>query len=212
MNFIFDICINFNKELYSFYEWNSDDNIEFFLKIPIFRIEEEIINNFIYHDVKVHNNFLKKIYNKSQKYYKNTIVNNKYSCIFASNNRCIAINFDDKGYISSRSFLSLEEESEILEFSKFLKYNIIDYKIIKKNSFKTNYLTRRDNNNIEILNNYLNSLISNNDTEELKYIYYEIYNEKENNFDIIKQKLFNAIGNSENKRNKFIELYNLVHN
>ena len=212
MNFIFDIYINFNKELYNFYEWNNDDKIEFFLKIPIFRIEEEIINNFIYHEIKVDNNFLKKIYNKSQKYYKNTIVNNKYSCIFASNNRCIAINFDDKGYINYKSFLSLEEESEILEFSKFLKFNIVDYKIIKKNSYKTNYLTRKENNNIKILNNYLKVLINNNDCEELEYIYYEIYNEKEDNFNIIIQKLYNAIKNSDNKRNKFLELYNLVHN
>ena len=212
MNYIFDIYINFNKELYDFYEWNDDDKIEFFVKIPIFRIEEEIINNFIYHCIKVDNNFLRKIYNKSQKYSNKTVVNNEYSCILSSNNKCIAISFNDEGYINSRSYLSLEEESEILEFSKFLKYSIINYKIIKKNSFKNNYLTRKENSNIKILNNYLNELIGNKNYEELEYIYYEIYDKKEENYNIIKLKLFNAINNSESKRDKFLKLYNLAHN
>ena len=210
MNYIFDVCLNFNKELYDFYEWNIDDKVEFFLKIPIIKLEDSDINNFINNNIKVNALFLKKIFNKSQKYYKNTIKNNKYSCIFSSNNKCIAINFDDNGFIDSRSNLSLEEETEVLEFSKFLKYSLIDYKIIKKNSFKNSFYTRKEINMIETLNKYLNKLIEDKNIEEMEYIYYEIYNEKSNNFDVIKQKLFNAINYSDNKRNKFLELYNLV--
>lgn len=212
MNYIFDVCLNFNKELYDFYEWNKDDKVEFYLKIPIFRIEDEIIDNFIYHDIKVNNLFLKRIYNKSQKYYKNIVKYNKYSCILSSNNKCIGINFNDEGYIESKSYLSLEEETEVLEFSKFLKYSIIDYKIIKKNSFKLNFLTRKENNIISILTNYLDNLFSNKEYEEIEYIYYEIYGEKLNNMDIIKQKLLSAINNSFDKRNKFYKLYNFVCN
>ena len=212
MNYIFDVCLNFNKELYDFYEWDKEDKVEFYLKIPIFRIEDEIIDNFIYHEIRVSNIFLKKIYNKSQKYYKNIVKNNKYSCILSSNNKCIGINFNDEGYIESRSYLSLEEETEILEFSKFLKYSIIDYKIIKKNSFKINYLTRKENKIIGVLTNYLDELIRSKKTEELEYIYYEIYNEKINNYNIIKQKLLSAINNSFDKRNKFYKLYNFVCN
>ena len=212
MNYIFDVCLNFNKELYDFYEWNKDDKVEFYLKIPIFRIEDEIIDNFIYHEIKVNNLFLKKIYNKSQKYYKNIVKNNKYSCILSSSNKCIGINFNDEGYIESKSYLSLEEETEVLEFSKFLKYSIIDYKIIKKNTIKNNYLTRKENKIINILTNYLSKLITNKEYEELEYIYYEIYGEKPMNIGVIKQKLTNAINNSFYKRNEFYKLYNFVCN
>lgn len=212
MNYIFDVCLNFNKELYDFYEWDFNDKVEFFLKIPIFRIEDEIIDNFIFHDIKVSNLFLKKIYNKSQKYYKNIVKNNKYSCILSSNTKCIAINFNDDGYIDSRSNLSLEEETEVLEFTKFLKYSIIDYKIIKKNSFKVNYFTRKENKIINTLTNYLYDLIDDKKYEELEYFYYEIYNEKTDNISVIKQKLLSAINNSFDKRNIFYKLYNFVCN
>lgn len=212
MNYIFDVCLNFNKELYDFYEWDINDQVEFFLKIPIFRIEDEIIDNFIFHDIKVSNLFLKKIYYKSQKYFKNIVKNNKYSCILASNNKCIAINFNDEGYIDSRSNLSLEEETEVLEFAKFLKYSIIEYKIIKKNSIKINYFTRKENKIINTLTNYLYDLITNKKYDELEYFYYEIYNEKTDNIGVIKQKLLSAINNSFDKRNTFYKLYNFVCN
>ena len=35
MNYIFDVCLNFNKELYNFYEWNNEDEILYILKIII---------------------------------------------------------------------------------------------------------------------------------------------------------------------------------
>ena len=43
MNYIYDITLNFNNELNNFYEWDEQDNIEFYLKIPIFRVEDDII-------------------------------------------------------------------------------------------------------------------------------------------------------------------------
>ena len=38
MNYIYDITLNFNKTLYNFYEWNKDDDIDFYLKIPVLNI------------------------------------------------------------------------------------------------------------------------------------------------------------------------------
>lgn len=211
MNYIFDICLNFNNELYDFYEWDKNDNIEFYLKIPIFKVEEDIINDFVFHDIKIDNIFLKKIYNKSQKYYKNTVRNNRYSCIFSSNNKCIAVNFDDNGNIIGKSNLSLEEESEVLEFSKFLKYSIIDYKTIKKNQVFNKYLTRNELNKISLLNNYILKLFDNKNYDELEYLYYELYSDKTSDYNIIKQKLLSLINNSDKKREKIFELYNLVY-
>ena len=47
MNYIFDITLNFNDELLNFYEWDDLDYKEFFLKIPIFKVEENTMFDFI---------------------------------------------------------------------------------------------------------------------------------------------------------------------
>ena len=144
MNYVFDVCLNFNKELYNFYEWNEEDEILYFLKIPVFRVEEELINDYIKNDIKVDNLFLKKIYNKSQIYFKKNSKLNDYSCIITTTERSIGLRFDKNGYVVSRSYLSLEEETEVLEFAKFIKYSIINYKVIRRNSNKENFLTRKE--------------------------------------------------------------------
>ena len=36
MNYAYDLTINFNKKYIDFYEWNKDDNLEYYVKIPIF--------------------------------------------------------------------------------------------------------------------------------------------------------------------------------
>ena len=74
MNYVFDVCLNFSRELFDFYEWNNEDEVLYFLKIPVFKIEEELIDDFIKNDIKVENVFLKKIYNKSQIYFKLKVI------------------------------------------------------------------------------------------------------------------------------------------
>lgn len=211
MNYIFDVCLNFNKELYEFYEWNNEDEILYFLKIPVFKIEEDLINDFIKNDIRVDNLFLKKIYNKSQIYFKNNNKNNKYSCIITSNNHAIGLLFDKNGYVIGKSSLSLEEETEVIEFSKFIKYSLINYKVIKMNAIKENYLTRREKNDIKNIKNYLFSLEKGNKNDELKYLYYELFNVKENNSKKIKIKLDNILTMSNKKRKEFLEIMKYVY-
>ena len=43
MNYIYDIVLNFNKEYYSFYEWNRKDNIINVKKIPLFLVDNECL-------------------------------------------------------------------------------------------------------------------------------------------------------------------------
>ena len=35
MNYIYDILINFNENLYDFYDWNLNDQIDHIRKIPV---------------------------------------------------------------------------------------------------------------------------------------------------------------------------------
>ena len=53
MNYIYDIVLNFNKEYYSFYEWNRKDNIINVKKIPLFLVDNECFNIMKYDNVCV---------------------------------------------------------------------------------------------------------------------------------------------------------------
>ncbi len=208
MNYAFDVCLNFNKELYNFYEWNEEDNIIYFLKIPVFKIEEELINDFIKNDVRVDNIFLRKIYNKNQVYFKKNDL--YYSCILVTSNYAIGLNFNEKGFVIGKSYLSLEEETEVIEFAKFIKYSIINYKVIKKNNDKERYLTRKEKNDLKNIVRYLNNLQRDKKINELKYLYYEIFNTIENDYKKIKLKLENTLSSNEEKRKKFLEIIKYV--
>lgn len=211
MNYVFDVCLNFNKELYNFYEWNKEDEILYFLKIPVFKIEEDLIEDFINHDIKVDNIFLKKTYNKSQIYFKNNNRLNDYSCIITTTTKCIGLNFNKEGFVIGKSYLSLEEETEVIEFSKFIKYSIINYKIVRKHNVKENYLTRKEKTDIKYIKKYLDDLEKNKKDNELKYLYYEVFNSIENNYKITKEKLSNALSLSDKKREKFLEIIKYVY-
>ena len=208
MNYAFDVCLNFNKELYNFYEWNEEDNIIYFLKIPVFKIEEELINDFIKNDVRVDNIFLRKIYNKNQVYFKKNDLH--YSCILVTSNYAIGLNFNEKGFIIGKSYLSLEEETEVIEFAKFIKYSIINYKIIRKNNDKERYLTRKEKTDLKNIVQYLNDLQRDKKIDELKYLYYEIFDTIEDDYKKIKLKLENTLSSNEEKREKFLEIIKYV--
>ena len=211
MNYVFDVCLNFNKELYNFYEWNNEDEVLYFLKIPVFKVEDELINDFIINDIKVDNLFLKKIFNKSQIYFKKSNKLNNYSCIITTNKKCIGLNFDNNGFVIGRSNLSLEEENEVTEFSKFIKYSLINYKVIKRNNNKEKYLTRKEKEDIKIIKEYLNNLEKNKKIEELKYLYYEVFNNYESDYRKIKTKLDNILSLNDKKRKNFFEIIKYVY-
>lgn len=46
MKFVYDILLNLNEtRVYDFYEWSEKDSIEFFKRIPIFKIDNESYKN-----------------------------------------------------------------------------------------------------------------------------------------------------------------------
>ena len=41
MNYVYDIVLNLSDKLYNFYEWNSEDNVELYVKIPIIKSKQK---------------------------------------------------------------------------------------------------------------------------------------------------------------------------
>lgn len=53
MNYIYDIVLNFNKELYEFFEWKDDDNLINIRKIPLIKINDDDFVSLLYNKIKI---------------------------------------------------------------------------------------------------------------------------------------------------------------
>lgn len=208
MNYVYDITLNFNKDLYSFYEWNKEDRINLFLKIPIFKVEDKIIKDMFLSTIALNVDFINKIKNKTEIYNKKN-KDNSYA-IFASDNKVIALMFNDKGISIKKSSLCIDEEDDILEFVKLIKYSLIDYKIIEKKSIKNKFITRNENDSKNKLLNEIKTIYKNKEYDKLKYIFYELYDEINDNNDIIYNKIINIIENNSKKINKIDYIFNTI--
>ena len=182
MNYIYDITLNLKNKLYNFYEWKDEDYPIFVLKIPVFKINKndyfEIKNN----NIKVNKDFLKMIYNQTEVYAPDNVINMNFVALFACSEDVIAIEFDENGKSVKKSVLSFDEETEVLDVITLLKMNIIDYTILSNISNKITFKTR---NEIELMNKLedrLKNIMESKDYKALKYIFYELYKSKSNEY------------------------------
>lgn len=213
MNYIYDISLNLNKnKLYEFYEWKEEDNPEFILKIPIFKVDEETFLNLKNNNVIINKKFLASIQNKTECYSPNCINIIRYACVFACDKDTVAIEFDGEGNNYMKSNISLEEETEILDAIKNIKYSIIEYKIKSRNKNINNFFTRRELNVQKNIFEKLKIMLENNEFLKLKYIFYEIYSEKCDDTKKIYSKLINIITTGDKKMLKLEKILLLMDN
>ena len=200
MNYIYDLILNYNKELYEFYEWNNTDKLINIEKIPIIRINNTSFNEIMSSRIKISLVLLDKIKNKT--YTRNKII--KYSLLITNLNRVIALKFDDQGIEIERSSLLLDEEEDVLEDD--YQEEKIEYEIIEKLE-EDYFLTRKEKSIKKYLLKEINNLYMNNNYEELNYLYEELYNDDKS----IKERynyLINSITNNYNSN--YEKLYNII--
>lgn len=213
MNYIYDITINLSKNnLYEFYEWREEDVPEFILKIPLYRVDKETFLDLKYNNVIATKEFLLKNFDKTEVYTPNAINLIRYCALFACDESVIAVEFDSDGNSYMKSNLSVEEENEVIECARLLKYTILDYKVKSKNSSKDKYVTRKELENKDFAINKINTIYKNCEEMKLKYIFFEIYNEKLDDCEKIYSKLINVINNNDNKLDKLNEILFLMDN
>lgn len=213
MNYIYDITLNLNKNnLYEFYEWREDDVPEFILKIPIYKIDKNAFFDIKNNNIIVDKDFLITIFDKTEVYTEDAISLIRYAALFSDGNNVIGIEFDSSGNSYMKSNLSIDDESEVLEIIKDIKYTLLDYKVKNINNLQIKLLTRKEKEEEEYLLNRVNSMYKNNETEKLKYIFYELYNEKLDNLEKVYSKLINVVKNNESKVKRLLEIISLMEN
>ncbi len=184
MNYIYDIFLNFQSELYDFFEWNYDDKITHIRKIPVFRINPNDFLKIKNSSFRINNDFKEKIHNKTECFNQRKVTTIEYACLFTNAIEVVAILFDKEGNSNKYSNLFIDENTEVIEVCEQLEEECFSYIVNNKKQIN-NYTTRKDREIIKYIKNEFNLLIKNNENDKLKYLYYECFNKKENRINIV---------------------------
>lgn len=190
MNYIYDILLNYSSLPYEFFEWNTSDTITHIRKIPLIRVSADTLIDIRDYEVKFDNSFLESIKRKTEIFNRKNIRVIEESCLFSDGVNVIAIMIKNNYLLKSK--LLLEEEEEVVAISERLKEQEIKYTKTKKIN-NLDYKTRKQVENLQKLRKQLNKLFCEKNYDTLKYIYYECFNEKEDNINLIRKKFYSIL-------------------
>lgn len=197
MNYIYDIYLNFNEVLYDFFDWNRKDDLTHIKKIPIFMVDSDTFNVITFNNIKIDSNFMKRTANLTELWNK---TNNINCSLFCDGNNIIAIEFNNEGISTRKSYLYIDEEAEILEDIDNYNITSITFKLLDKTP---TLLTTRNEIN---MNNFINSELNKIDSKKLDYICYECLGRKKGN----KKDRIDTLKNLEHSSINYKNLYNIL--
>lgn len=175
MSFIYDILINFNKQLVDFYDWNLNDNIEHVRKMPLYRIDSKSLLDIKDHVVMVDSTFLERIRHKTEIFHNHNVSKIQYACLFSDGAYVLGIKFNSKGVSVGKSKMLLDEEMEVLDVCERLKEDVISYEVLM-DDVVCEFSTREE---LKIKKYLLSEIRKNHNHDKLKFIYFDCYGEQE---------------------------------
>lgn len=178
MKSVYDILVNFKKRAYEFYEWNKNDDIEHIKIIPSFKVSDQCLLDFMTSKVSVSDDFLNQISGKSEIFCNHLIKVIDYACVIFNDEACLAVEFNKQGEVIGKSKLLFDEADDIISSGADILETQIQYKIDKKEVLDGNY-TRKELNIIRILDKYLDVIFNKAEKDEIKYIYFECFDQNE---------------------------------
>ena len=206
MTYIYDLMLNFNSELYDFYEWEATDKMYHIKRIYLIKVDSKTYNDILNNKVIFNDDFMLNIFNKCEYFSDKKILTIPYCVLLCDSYRVMAIMMDNNSLVIKYSSLLLDEEEDVLEVSSRLPEVKLEYKI--KDKKNNDNLTRKEKNLIKYIKKDLNNSYKNNDVNKLKYLYYEYFNKENNNIDEIYNSLINSLNG--NISDKHYNLYNLI--
>jgi len=193
------------ERLFEFYEWDSSDGFEHVKKIPLVRINSVDMENIINGNIKVNKLFLDKISNKTILYKNKKYI--KYGVLFSDLNRVVAIEFDNEGFILSKSSLLLDEEEDVISDAFLLSTYNLEYKVIDKYDVN-NFLTRSEVFKKNYLLKELLNIYKENYFDKLNYLYEEVFGKDHRSIDEKYDVMIKDI--NDNYNDNYNRLYDIV--
>ena len=206
MNYIYDIVLNFNKELYEFFEWKDDDNLINIRKIPLIKINDDDFVSLLYNKIKIEKLVLDTFKKKFSLYSEE--INGNVICIVTNGQSAMGVMFDQLGNLIGRSAMLLDEEEEVLEESENLEETKLLYEINKTQQVNIK-LSRVEIEKKQYIENFLNAI---DDIKILKYIYFDYFDREAEKEDIKKILLMELEKKWDNNLNRLYTLTQTLSN
>lgn len=207
MNYIYDILLNFSDSdrLIEFYEWSELDCFDHIKRMPVYRISSKQMQDICENKIIAEKELLNMIKGQTISYKNKKDI--KYGVLISDLNKALAIEFNSKGLLISKSGLLLDEEEDVIEESYDLEETTLAYKIVEP--YKIDYyLTRDENFKKNYLLKELEYIDKTKDYDKLTYLYEEVFTKDNLSY---KEKLSRLIDNIEHNYNsKHNELYEIV--
>ena len=206
MNYIYDVIANFNDIPYDFFEWNKIDDITHLKKVIIIKTDSHVLNDLINKKVKVSEDLLKYIKNKTEFYSKS---DSNLIAIFTNGYINICIKFTKDGINKYKSFLQIEEDDEVLELSNRLNEIDFNYQIFGEANI-CQFKTRKETEAYNYIVDKIDDLYNKNDVMKLKYIYYDCFDKFEDNKNKIYEEIKQSINDNFEVLNKIYDFFKLI--
>ena len=206
MNYIYDIVLNFNKELYEVFEWKDDDNLINIRKIPLIKINDDDFVSLLYNKIKIEKLVLDTFKKKFSLYSEE--INGNVICIVTNGQRAMGVMYDKLGNLIGRSAMLLDEEEEVLEESENLEETKLLYEINKTQQVNIK-LSRVEIEKKQYIENFLNAI---DDIKILKYIYFDYFDREAEKEDIKKILLMELEKKWDNNLNRLYTLTQTLSN
>lgn len=194
MNYVYDILLNLSnsKRVYDFYEWNQNDNIENIKKMKLVHVDRMMLDNLLYYDGMIDNDFLIKIYRTCEVYTNRKVKILDYCCLFSDGERVLAIEFNEAGNPMYKSKLLIDEEEEIAILANNLEFYPLTFEKREK-ILKNRFFTRNE----IIIRNYLMKEIEEcyhkKNYGKLRFLYEEYFEEKDSSYPQMMQALLDSM-------------------
>lgn len=206
MYYYYDILLNFqeNPNLYEFYEWLETDDIDFIKKIPLFRISTNVLKEFLKYKVKFEEEFLNSIKNKTILKTTSKVLKNTF--LVSDSKDALALELNENGEVVSRSKLLLADEINLNEMMFTMKETKLKYEKIEKYSKRKNI--RQIEERKKLINCEINTLYESKNKSKLKYLYFEWFNELNNNIEEIYKRMIEDLKNDFDENQE--RIYHLI--
>lgn len=207
MFYYYDTLLNFTdnlENLYEFYEWEDNDNIEFVKKIPLFKINSATLKTLLKYQVKFNPELVEQIKNKTILKNSNKVI--PYCLLVCDTKNSLALELNSNGEVISRSKLLLGDEINLTEIMFTMKESKIEYEKLAKYETK-NYL--RQVKKIKQLIYYeIKNLYEKQNISKLKYLYIEWFDEINDDLSTIYKRMCEDLKNSFNDKQQ--NIYDLI--
>ncbi len=184
MNYIYDILLNFNRQLYDFFEWNLNDNIVHIRKIPLYRVDSKTLLDIRDYKIRVSDDFLERIRHRTEVFTSKDVDTIEYATLFTDGSNVFALKFNRDGESVKKSMLLVDEEVDVLDVSNRLQESCLEYKMLGNEVYHP-LKTRREQKMEKFVLDELYKSKKEKANEKLKYLYFECFGKVEDSVEEI---------------------------